>query len=418
MAINNDIRNFLKTRYLKDALNAIPDLGKLQEMAKFEGGSKLGEKISVPVILRRPGGYTVAAPGAGVTLNTSAGFGSGKAEFGAFQHIIEERITMSDIAAAASSEQAYQILEDNVLMPSIMSFKSRLEHYLLNGGLVGKIGAGGVSGTGPWTLTIDAAFFAEAIWAGCELTNKVDIHSAMVGGTTRGTSYGIDSIDFDTRQVVVSTTTGGVLPVAGDFIFWEGTRGIVTPSVRDQLMNVSGTMLNIPAASFPLWRPTQHVIATTGVLNFNEAMKAVAKGVGRGGLSQDCWLLCATSTEQNLSTDQAALRSFDASYKSDKAETGFGGVRYKTASGFTVEPVGHPLLFPGEAYIIPKGAYKRYGSVEMMVGDPSFSGKDQEPYYPIPGTNYLGYKQFSEQTGAILTPAQCIRITNASGTAI
>lgn len=402
----------LKQRFLNSKVySAIPDSCVLQDQFPFTKSAEEGREAMVPVVVRKSGAFSVAAAGSTMSVTAGSPFVIQQAIAKSTQLGLEEVIGDSDAARASSDEKAFDIFQNNVLLPSLTSFRTRLEHQLLQGGYVGTVTAVTNTGATPCTITL-ANSWADAIFAGGEGTMTLDIFSAETGGSTRGTGVALAALDFDAKTINITGTATGI--AAGDKIFIAGTRAVTAPSLREQLKNTSATMLGIDASSYPLWRANQHTIAASGTLSMTEVLKAVSKCVGRGAVQEDMILLVNPTTLQNLSSDQAALRTYDSSYKGGKAKNGFAGVTYEAAAGFSVSVVAHPLICANEAYLVAPSAVKRLGSAEVNM-----RGKEADSVtYTHPTTFATAYRWFAEQALAVVAPSQCAYISNANGTAL
>jgi hypothetical protein len=227
------------------------------------------------------------------------------------------------------------------------------------------------------------------------------------------------------EQVIAAT---GVVAASGSVTGWDARLGILyvdfTPVVATgidshyiaykgwaagkcmvgmhKIITNTGSLFGISAADEPLW--TGNVI-NLGQKKFN--LKAIHEGiadaVNSGGLDEPLDIIVSPKCFGQMSTDEAAFRKYDASYKS-KAENGFEAIEYYAANGLN-RIHSSSKVKEGDAFGLVRGDTRCSGSQL-----PSFRVRGMNMDIISPLEDQAGFKirSFSDQYVMCRKPAKQI----------
>jgi hypothetical protein len=166
----------------------------------------------------------------------------------------------------------------------------------------------------------------------------------------------------------------------------------------------NSTLFNIDASAYSLWKG--NTSPSTGTVSFAKIQAAIAKAVNKG-LMEKATVLVGPAQWGNLNADQAALRVFDKSYASSKAENGVESLEFHSTNG-PIEIVSHPLVKYGDAFVIPTDSVQRIGSVDLTFQVPGF---DTEFFRLVSGTNAVEVQCMADQAIFIERPAHSVYLS-------
>ena len=260
----------------------------------------------------------------------------------------------------------------------LRSMSKKLEIGMLYGQMgYGAVAAGGVSGT---QVTVATAEWAPGIWAGAE-GMPIEIRD-LAGSTVRG-QFKVVSVNMDTRVLTLdaSAATAGVL--ATDVIWHKGAYGNEFPGVHKILTN-TGTIFNIDAGQYNLFKGNNYG-ADGAPLSFTKLGEAAVRAVEKG---QEGKLLALVNPRawQDMLSDQAALRKYDASYTSAKLENGARSLLYHAQSG-EIEIEASLYVKEGHAFLLSLEDWMRVGSSDISFKRP---GQGEEFFRDL--ENSAGYE--------------------------
>ena len=400
MAESNVLTNYLK-EIEGDIQNLVPDVAILQKLAKFNEAQKTGEYYVVPTQLAGEHGFS-AGTGA-FTLNAAIAHSSGQAQISGKSLLLRSLISYEDAARAASSKQAFAAWNSGKVIPMLSSFRKRVESVSLYGGSgLGQVAS--VTGTGPWVVTFTAASFAPGIWVGAE-NASVDIYSAVTAGTQRNTgALTITAVDTDAKTITVAGTASGI--ATNDHVFWFGMRGNEMVGLDKQLSN-TGSLFNIDAASYSLWRPNTSAVA--GSLTLGAILAAAAKCVNKG-LDEAVTVLIPNKSFTSLANVEAGLRKYDASFKSSEFVNGAEAIKFHSNNG-VIEVVPHPMVKEGEAFMVPHKQLSRIGATDVTMKMP---GQGDELVLQSQTAAAYEMRAYTEQQLFLKTPGKACKLTGIS----
>lgn len=426
-----DLTGLYKQAYPNGVEKAYADEALLSKIVPFSEEARVGDKFHQPVILTREGGVTYAASGAGMyDLKAPKAMVMKDAQIDGVQITVRSQLPLDVIARSLGSGKAFKKATIPVFESNMETHSKRNEIAFLYGqsktgiGQTTATGSANVDGTNS-KVAITAATWAIGIWkaeegTGIRFWKNSDNSLAGVGGGGTGL-FTITQVDPDNRTIYVTGVANDIAALdtavaAGacnvEFDLAYATAGTHVAASANTMFGVDAhltalstdTVFNIPC-TYTLWRGSSHAI--TGQLGYAEAVAAVNKAVGKGGLGGEVHLFCSTDTWPNLAEQFVAARVFDASAKSD-AELGVETIQYLGPNGTRIKVAGHPIVKGGEAFILPKKALVRGGAQEPSFTTP---GKSEEMFTWVQDKNGYEVRSYSDQFILLKQPAKCVKIT-------
>lgn len=348
----------LKQVYADGITNIIPTSAELMKRLKFRKELELGKEAVFDVQLSHEHGFTV---GQGeLTLNAAIAQTNANAKVDAYQVILRSRVSYDLISRAKTSKAAFARFNDSKFIPMVESFQKRQEIYAI----YGRDGLGKVSSNTSGALVITADTWAPSLWLGTEGCILEAFDSKAASASQHNGDLTITSIDVSTRTVTVSGTSAAV--VANDHLYYKGDRTTTAHNAPVGLMTIArntGTLYNISASTYTLWAASSYDCGTSG-LTLAKILEAAAKAADKG-CDEKLTCLVPVKAFQNLVSDQAALRAYDASYSKSKLENGTESLAFYGATGL-IEVVPYMFMKQGEFVLFPERYTSLIGSSEMV----------------------------------------------------
>ena len=414
MATINDASALFKRVFGDGTIKAVPDFAKLQKEVPFSKKEKLGDMYVVPVLLAHEQGFSYGAHGDGAfSLNAAVAGAVKQAQVRGSMIVLRSQLSYEDVYKAVDSgpaafESSVGLVVDNMQN----SFAKRQELMFLYGqnglGIVDSNTAVSPA-TSPATVTLvlTAASWAPGIWSGM----KDAILEAFTGITATEAQHNanlvVSSVDYIAKSVIVSGTADAV--VAGDVLYFLGARTTTAHKEAvglDKIISTtSGTIFNINASSYELWRGQSYAIS--GAISMLGVLNAAAQASNLG-LMEKAKLYLPTSRWTKLNSDQAALRRYGA--QTSKAESGFQAISYYSTNG-EISVEAHPFIKEGEGFLLANPA-KRV--TRVGASDISFrrSGMlEGEVFRELNDNAGLELRAFSDMGILLQTPAQNVKLT-------
>lgn len=383
---------------------AVPHNNKLQEIIKFASKDRqLGAGYNQPIVLGLEHGMTYAAEDDGAfDLNNAVAGQMKNARVKAYQMVLRSSISYHAASRAITSKNAFQDATRLLIGNMVDSFRKKLEIDLFYGqsGLA-KIKTAVTVTTAGNDVEILESSWAPGIWGGAEKM-KVDVYT---GSTYKGTLE-VVSVSFENKSVKLKIATGTLNVLVGDDLFPEGAYNKQMAGLH-KIMSNTGSLFEIDAAEYGLWKGTVYDPGAPSVLTFPIIQQAIAKGVEKG-LDKDVSVLVNPSHWDDLLTDEAALRMYDSSYKTDKAERGSKSIRFYSQNG-AVEIIPSIYVKEGHAFVICPDDFMRIGSTDVTFKRPGYEGN----FFTELGNN-AGYeiRALSDSALFCVKPGRQVLITN------
>lgn len=398
------MNGLFKTVYAESLKDLVPDYALLQKKLSFiEDAKQTGNFYAQPVNLSHEAGFTYNGDaGTVVALNAAANAVMKEAQVKGSELILRSQIAYTALSRASEKgTKAFKKASSWKVEDMNNSMRKRLEIAML----YGQTGVATVSSFNTATVVITDATWAGGIWAGAEGA-KIDIYQSNL--STLRTDAGdltIASVNSDSKSITFSSISG--TPVAGDVLFFKGSNSSGTFNEMagiKKILTASSSIFNIDPSTYSLWNGNE--VSSVGALTFGKLQDALAKAINKG-LMEKVTVLVSPKAWASLNTDQAALRVFDSSYKSSKAENGAESLTFHSACG-QVEILSHPMVKDGDAFILPMDSVLRLGSTDVTFGVP---GMDEQFFTLVSGYNAVELQCFTDQALFIEKPAHCVYLS-------
>lgn len=397
---NNNLQTLnglFKEVYADKLENLIPDGVKLLKLIPFVSKDKQeGSLYHQPVVLGLEHGVTFSTGGDAFNLNPAIAGQIKDAQVQGTQLVL--RSILSYTAASRSVGAGVRAFEDatKFLVGNMLrSVARKLEGELF----YGQVGYGTISVVTSTVLSITTSEWAPGLWVGAE-NMPIDIYNSGLG-TYRG-SANVVSVDMINQTITVDVTPSGT--VATDVIYPFGAQGNEFAGLH-AILNNSGTLFNISAASYTLWKANQYS-AGSAPLSFSKITAAVARAVEKG-LDSEVMCMVNPRSWADLLSDQAALRRYDSSFKTSELQNGAEGIRFYSQNG-VVEIVPSIFVKQGYAYLIPLDEMLRIGSTDITFRRP---GQGDEFFRDLESAAGYELRAFTDQALFCSAPGKAVLIT-------
>ena len=408
-----------KQLYAKDLANLIPACALLYKEVGFsEKAAELGGSYNQPVILGAEQGFSYFAPDTSVpTLTGSVDMTVRNAKVDGFQ--IAGQSSMTVEAAMRATSKGPAAFEDAVGMQMRNLKESAVKrHEILF--LYGQTGLAKLAtrtnvSTTSTTTVVTLSEWSSAIWAGF-IGGKFDAYqTGTYGSQTKINTTGalvLSAVNAVTRTLtwtgIAADITAFDIYVAANAnlceIFPFGSYNNEMPGLKRQMTN-TGTIFNINAATFDLWRGNTYSVSTPFALTFKELQKAVAVAAGRG-LDEDVNVYVSISAWANLNTNEASLRQYTVT-----AETAVNGSKKLTflSQNGTMNIIPHLFVKEGDTFIVPVKKLMRIGATDITFDLPGT--EKGRVFIQNPSILNFEYRVYSNQTLFLPCPPKAVYIS-------
>lgn len=305
--------------------------------------------------------------------------------------------------AAQGGNKAFEDATKYLVGNMLKSMSKKLEIEML----YGDSGYGVVSAVSAATVTISTAEWAPGIWAGGE-GMPIEIRDTT-GATSRG-EFKVVSVDMDNKTITLDSSAAAAGVVATDIIWHKGAYGNEFKGIHKILSQSSGTLFNINVGTYNLFRGNVFS-AGSAALSFTKINSAISRAVEKG---LDGKVLCLVNprTWANLLSDQAALRKYDASYKSSEMDNGAKSIKFYSQNGeIEIEPSIY--VKEGYAYLLSSEDWVRVGSQDVSFKRP---GQGDEFFRDLENSAGYELRLFSDQAIFSMSPGKNVLINNIVNT--
>lgn len=300
--------------------------------------------------------------------------------------------------AALGGQKAFMDATKFLVANMLRSMAKKLEIEML----YGQMGYATVSVASGTDITITTAEWAPGIWAGAE-GMPIEIRNAA-GSTSRG-EFKVSSVNMDTRVVTLTSSASAAGVIATDVIWHKGAYGNEFPGIH-AILTATGTLFNIDTAQFNLFKGNTYS-AASGALSFSKLNLAASRAVEKG-LDGKLLALVNPRAWANMLSDQAALRKYDSSYSSAKAENGSKAILFHSQNGeIEIEPSIY--VKEGFAYLLSLDDWSRVGSTDMTFKRP---GQGEEFFRDVENSAAYELRLYSDQALFCSAPGRNVLINN------
>ena len=392
----------------KGVPDLIPNGVILQKVIPFDESDAIGLKFAQTVRLAYPNGFTHAkgdgTAGAFSFQNARPGV-QGRAELFGYQTLLRDQMSYEDSAKLQKGgKQSFAKGIPFFLEGLQKSMRKRIEAEIFYGSVGIGVIASKTAVASNQKLTISTAEWAPFIWAGNE-GMEIDAYNGVTLINTNAPLVVVNS-DPIARTVEVSGNAADLTALAATHtLYFRGSYGVEMAGIH-KILNNTGSLFNIDAAAYSLWKATQYA-PTSGAFSFQKLKKGISQSVSKG-LDEDLDLYVHPSTWDDLSVSIESLRRTDnASTK--RVEVGTEEIVYKSqngstkiiASGFVKEGYSYGLSAPGTYW-------KRIGAADVTFNMP---GAGSEMFFHLPNNAGVEYRSYTHQAIIGLAPAKQLYVS-------
>lgn len=427
-------------KFYGDLHDLVPAGYVMQEELKFDKRKRVGESYVECVIMNHEVGITYGGSSAEVVDINPAGAGAVKqAVVKDYQTILASVIPFQVLSRSAEQgDQAFLSASKHVVKNNLKSHHAFIEASLLYGQSAAGLGyvsytsatyrgvsftngaatlnsvvfaTGGIDATNKYIL-FNPGSFASGLWTGMEGVAVKEVATSSGAVVASGKLVGVNSefgyIQVDFTPIAATSATSHKLVFAG----WENSLEMIG---MFKILENSGTLFEISAATYPLWKGTTYNSyqpggTTPGKLTFAKVTEAVGQAVNRAGLDSDVLCIVNPRSWNSLLNEQAALRVYDDSYKPAGLEQGARSIKFYGQAGYVeIKPSRH--MKEGHSLIIDKDGWSRFGSAEVSFKIP---GMDQELIIPLENQTGYAFRSFGSQCVLCSSPARSILVSNVN----
>jgi len=247
-------------------------------------------------------------------------------------------------------------------------------------------------------FVVKLAEWAPGIWAGAEGL-PIEVRSSD-GATSRGENI-VTAVDMDTRTI---TMQSAMTLTADDVVWHKGAYGKEFAGIHKILSQTSGTLFNINVGNYGIFRGNSYNVS--GALTQAKLGLALTRAVEKG-LDSKVLALVNPKAWTNMMNDQAALRKYDSSYSSAKAENGTQKLVFFSQNG-EIEVRPSTFIKEGYGFVLDMSAWLRVGSQEISFKMPG-SGDE----YVLHRPDQAGYEMrlFTDQAIFTHKPGTSVILT-------
>jgi len=373
---------------------------------KFRKELELGKEVKFDVQLSHEHGFTV---GSGeLTLNAAIAQVTANATVDAAQIILRSRVSYDIISRAKTTKAAFARFNDSKFIPMVESFQKRQEIYAI----YGRDGLGKVTDNTSGVLTISADTWSPSLWLGTEGLVLEAFTTKAATADQHNADLTVTAVSTTNKTVTVSGTNSSV--VADDHLYYKGDRTTTAHNAPVGLMTIArntGTLYGISATTYALWAANSYSAGTSG-LTLAKVLAAAALSADKG-CDEKLTCFVPVSAFQNLVSDQAALRKYDANYSKAKFENGAESICFYGATG-QIECVPYMFMKQGEAVLFPERYVSLIGSSEMV----NQVGPGGDIVFDLESTSAKEMRMFAEWTVFCEKPGFITLITRSDAGAL
>ena len=386
----------LKEIYPEGPSNLIPNSTELQKRLKFRNDIGHGEHIRFDVQLTHEHGFSVGQ--GSITLAGAIAQETAKATVEGYSVILQSRVSYDLVTRAKTDKRAFAQFNSSKFIPMVDSFQKRCEIYNMG---YGRRSLGKVSGNSSGVLTISDDTWCAALWAGAKGTT-LEAFTDVAAGTQHDGTLTISAVDISAKTVTVTGTSTSV--VADDLLFYKDHAATGPYGLMD-IANNTGTLYNISATTYELWKSQTYNVGTSAV-TLGKILEAAGQAAEFG--AEDLTCLMPIKAFQGLVSDESALREYGANYSPSEGKNGFEKLTFHGANG-SIEVVPYRFIKDGEALLFPEKWTYRCGSSDVT----NRIAKDGDIMFDLESTSDKEMRMFTDFTVFCERPAHMVLMTRS-----
>lgn len=403
-------------------INPLPSDNTIAEFAKFvQQDRRPGENYNFPVKVGNEHGQTANVDGTAFALNTAIDSQLQNAQLdGATLALVgnvpyDVAFKSNNGAGEGSNGGAFMRAFDLKIQSLMESMEFYRELSLLYGcgtaaAAAANIGVVNASVSGanlaaPQVINLTRASWAPGIW-NMYINGLVDVYQSN-GTTLRDSSVTVQTVDPTNCRLTLFKTASAQTVAANDIIVPAGWRTKSCYGLQALLEN-TGTILNINAATYPMWKSVQY--AAGGSLSRAKLLQMAARmypnGIRGGGK-----LFVSGMTFAELAEEADALQRYTGNVDEVKRQ-GAESLLYKSPIG-NIEVAVHGFFKQGFAMFFKSSVVKRVGSTDV-----TFRGDGPNDWFFLELPSNAGYqlRVMSNQAPVMEIPYHCAIISGITNT--
>lgn len=401
-----------KTKYGKKQ-ELVPEWAIVQQMIPWSDMARVGQDFREVLILRRSLGYTLNGGsnlGNAFTVAAPVALETQPAVLTPSEILLADKISYGAMAQARSEgEEAFFGAVEEVLMSMDESHRFLAELNFLYGqtGFATYSSTTAVDAT-HLILTISAATWAPGTWSQAENLN-IDVYNGNTKINTTGPVQVQTVVSQSARTVSITAAAADITAISGTtnytlhLVGAGGTTSQACAGINKILTN-TGSLFGIDAATYGLWKATT-VTLPSSPLTLSGVHGASTAVVNRGGYGELVYV-CNPFAWQDLCDDQAALRRYAASTKSEM-QNGTDEITFWGTNGkMSFKP--HPMVNAGEAFGLMPKEWVRGGATDLTSGIP---GASEDMFFDDPSTASMFVRNYSSQFIYSRKPARQVKVS-------
>ncbi len=409
VTVKDQLEGLAKEVYADGVVNLIPDHARLIKKIPFRESEMLGNAYNQPVVVSDENGVTYAgSEDDAFDLESPEAMQTKNAQIKGSQIVMRAAIGYKAAAAIATKgPRAFLNSTEFVIKRLMKSAGTRLEIGLLYGGSGLGISASSANVNATNTsVTFTDATWAPGIWIGRK-NAKVSFFEA--NGTAVGSDenlYKVSLVDVPNKKVTftgsVTDSADLVTANADSHAYFFGARTKEMLGL-DKIITTSGQLFGIDNSAYDLFKGRE--FNASGALSLDVLTSAIVESINFG-LEGDVDVLLSPTTWAILNQDEAALRNYDYSYKSSKAENGVQDIVYHSQNG-SISLVAHPMVKEGEAFVLKNDLLRRVGAYELSMRNP---GRGNEMFRELEDKAGFELRAYTDQALFCAEPAMLTKI--------
>jgi len=303
--------------------------------------------------------------------------------------------------AALGGQKAFLDATKFLVGNMLRSMSKKLEVELLYGqkGYATNTPQGG----GATTFVVATKEWAPGIWAGAE---GMPIEIRTVAGVLNA-AVNVVSVSMETRTITVDAALPAIL--ATDIVWHKGAYGNEFLGIH-AILTATAAIFNINPTTYTLFKGNEYD-AGGGALSFTKVTLAAARAVEKG-LEGKLLALVNPRGWSNMLSDQAALRKYDSSYGSAKAEVGSKSLTFYSQNG-EIEIVPSIYIKEGYTFLLSIDDWFRVGSTDMTFKRP---GQGEEFFRDLENSAAYELRLYTDQALFCMAPGRNVVMYNIVNT--
>lgn len=418
MSAYSNIQSLFRRRY-GPYVNPMPGDNTLAKAMKFiPQNLRPGEDFRFPVQLTLEHGVTHNTDATAFSVSSVQDSTTSVASLEGAEILVAGNIPYAVIAKAMNGEGAYFPAMDYKVKALTQAGELYRELSLMYGSgssstLAASLATVNASVSGanlaaPQVVNITRATWSAGVWN--HMVNAlVDIYQSDLA-TSRATEVTVTAIDPTQNRITLTKSGSSATVAAGDVIVQRGSGLTACVGVKGILQN-TGSLFGISAATYPLWRSLIHSAGST-VLSLSSIQQMAAK-LANNGLKKGGTLFVSNATFADIVIEMQADERYSNPAAPDAKQTGTYNILVKSPCG-PINIAMHGFQQQGFAYFIGNGLGIRVGETDNTF---SLPGTNKWFYVELESNAGCQIRVYSKQAPMLKIPYHCAIVNNIQNNA-